>query len=927
MFFHSSTPSPASSLPHTLPEQLLGKASPAAPTGQHHPALFSAPLQPLVLWQVLSLFWFCGLLAPRVPVQALCAALLFFVLDTRLRNKVTCMCALCFFVAGFITTMELLPRRPALPAWTEHHGRPVARLVEGQVVRVQSLVDGRQRIFLQNVRLVSPALPVSPNAPDTPFLSPEQESVAPAPLPGLAVWTWEMSQKYRGQSGEVQRPLPGQRVQLKAKIRTTQGYRNAWGSDFGFYWQSKEVFWRLWTRGAMGNPQFFGEAHFWAQQREKVVHTLNEALEGALENTAPFTAEGGDFIAKQALAFLPALLLGEKFALAHSTVEGMQGLSLVHSLALSGQHLALVIVWAWGLTWALSWVAPGLFAFVPRYRVLALLSLPLAALYLWLGNAPASLVRAACMLGVAFLFLWQHKVSTLRHVIFCALCLLTVYAPLAVFDMGLQLSALCVLSITLIVPFLRRWQRRVRMPLLKPSLPATLMHGKYGMRAMGRVLGQIFLISLTIQGALLPVMLLYFPPQGWFVANIFWLPILSFWVLPWGAVGLLCALGAQSALAAKVLAVAALPCQGLLWLIHYLQGAGLLEVSAVLRPHWTAVLGWIPLVLALGLLTGRVSVKDIRTSQVRLPPMVKKCFIVGACLLCLGPVLRYAQYSFNTVQLHMFDVGQGQALAIDLPGGERFLVDGGGSFSRRFDPGEDLVLPSLVYNKAPRVWAMISTHADVDHVRGLVSMAPHVRMQYFFTNGKPLGAYEQTQWEQAAQHHHLPSFTPLYAGQKIALPTHDYGQEAPLFLEVLWPPKDSAWEGNNASLVLRLVQGSGQESVGLALLCGDAELPVLKALLASGQNIKSRVLVLPHHGALDGFLPEWYDAVGAEVVLASAAQQNSFGHPHAKVREALALRQMPLYTTAQEGAIGITFAKDLYLQTVRRKNTYGHLQF
>ena len=47
------------------------------------------------------------------------------------------------------------------------------------------------------------------------------------------------------------------------------------------------------------------------------------------------------------------------------------------------------------------------------------------------------------------------------------------------------------------------------------------------------------------------------------------------------------------------------------------------------------------------------------------------------------------------IRLDVLDVGQSQALLLRLPGHVRLLLDGGGSASPRFDPGQALVAPAL----------------------------------------------------------------------------------------------------------------------------------------------------------------------------------------------------------------------------------------
>ena len=102
-------------------------------------------------------------------------------------------------------------------------------------------------------------------------------------------------------------------------------------------------------------------------------------------------------------SIIPALLFGDRYGLNTPDMERINAAGLTHSLALSGQHLAVVGLGALALTGIVGLLAPGLFLRFPAYSLIGLLSLPLASAYLWLGDAPPSLVRAALMLAIVCL--------------------------------------------------------------------------------------------------------------------------------------------------------------------------------------------------------------------------------------------------------------------------------------------------------------------------------------------------------------------------------------------------------------------------------------------------------------------------------------------------------------------------------------------
>ncbi len=846
-----------------------------------------APLQALLLWQSLALFWFCGLFAACYPLMGLSLSALFLCIDSRLWRIPALCAALVIFLAGVLAIASTMPKRPAssdVATWTEgSNGSPLNVRLEGTVHFVQSLPDSRLRIFLKDVNVVD---------------APTEKK-----LPGLVAWTWEQGKDRKARSGlpnlwtEHARPLAGEMVRITAKIRSTEGSVNPYTSDIGSYWQRQGVFWRIWTRGERGNPEIFGTATHSAKVRDGVRKKLNTALFAA----QPLVDNS------QALAFIPALLMYERFFLHQGTLEKMQGASLLHSLALSGQHLTFIVYYAIFIIFCVRFICPQVFLYMPSNKLIGLLSLPLALIYLWLGNAPISLVRATLMLFIGIFLFFRLRVATAAHVLLFASLYITIYDPVSFYNVGLQLSVLCVGSICLVLPLLQYinkvWHKKDAICL--PWYTRLLRH-------LGKRTVQLFVLSLSIQVVLLPIFLTYFSPSGlWFISNILWLPILGFWVLPLGALGLMCALLSATPLATYFFVWASWPCELLLRWLQWMQDQHLLTFSALLRPHFTNALAWLALCLALAMLVWRTSLQDIYKGRVKRTPAISRLCVLGACLLFIAPVLRYVSYAQDTLDVSLMDVGQGQALYVRLPGGHNLLLDGGGSNSPRFDPGTDLILPSMVYNTPPRLWAMLNTHTDVDHLRGLLHMLPRIDVQNFYYNGGILSGKNQELWNAYVEQNPHAHKQMLYAGMQIALPTftsHFTSHNAHYVLEILSPERHIVYNNqNNASLIIRLVEVQGTTRKGIFLLCGDANNEVLENIVNINKDISAQILILPHHGSKDALLPALYTDVKPDLALVSTGLQNAYGHPHWSVRNALKNLNIPLYNTAQLGAIHIRF--------------------
>lgn len=830
-----------------------------------HPSL-QAPL----LWQVYLGFWIAGVAAAVWPWPALCCTLLLALADKRLWRIARLILAATLFLSGLTVAHRQLapPELPAdaAPAWLTADADNAPARICGRVRDIQGLPDQRLRLLLERVR-------------------PAGSSTAAA-LPGLVAWTWEEP---------LFNPLAGQEICLNRRPRPMHGFANTGLADWEIWWAARNVYWRLWSQGGRGEPEASGRGTMAARWREELRHAFLNALlpEGQTENQAKaLTAGAGAPELPQGKAVLPALLFGDRRYLTQNTLDNFAAATLAHSLALSGQHLA--VAGLLGLLCVLAAVRlrPSLYLRQPRGVLAVAASCPPALAYLWLGNAPASLLRAVCMLFILAFWLARGRTRTTLDVLCAALFCICLAAPLSVLDTGLQLSALCVAVIGLILPWLRR--------ILPPSTHKAEAPRRRAIHWLGRWLARILLISLLIQTALLPLNLLLFGNAGfWFPLNVLWLPVAGLVVLPGAALGLLLAGAGLDAAARLILDLAALPCQWLINGLADLNDLGLLHNPALLRPHWTALPAFAALLAALACLAGRDRTSPSGKKAAR------RLLLAGLALLCVGPLLRLESRFSGDTRLDVLDVGQGQALALRVPGHLRLLLDGGGSASPRFDPGKTLVGPVLTYNDAPRLAAVVNSHPDLDHLGGLFHPLEDFQVQALFHNGHEAAGQRGPIWRELRQ---SLAGRVLEEGDVLIVGDPALG----LRLEVLHPPRAAneeeavAWTGNEASLILRLTR----HGRGLALFTGDAERRSLRRLLASGRDLRAQVLLAPHHGSDRSFLAAFYKAVQPELVLASCGFQNRYNYPGSRLRAWLARHGIPLLHTGESGQISVSWPWD-----------------
>jgi len=114
--------------------------------------------------------------------------------------------------------------------------------------------------------------------------------------------------------------------------------------------------------------------------------------------------------------------------------------------------------------------------------------------------------------------------------------------------------------------------------------------------------------------------------------------------------------------------------------------------------------------------------------------------------------------------------------------------------------------------------------------------------------------------------------------------------------DVAYASKFNATKKNDMSLV-RLFRSEGFNVFSL----GDCECPSIGDRLTypgSLLNTEVDILILPHHGADNGFITESFlDKIKPIIAVCSSNYGNQYDHPKQEIRDLLYKKQIPLYTT------------------------------
>lgn len=251
----------------------------------------------------------------------------------------------------------------------------------------------------------------------------------------------------------------------------------------------------------------------------------------------------------------------------------------------------------------------------------------------------------------------------------------------------------------------------------------------------------------------------------------------------------------------------------------------------------------------------------------------------------------WARAPDGQLRLDLLNIGQGDAILVTLPGGERLLVDGGPEQTVLRELGE--VMPFM----DRRIDLVVLTHPHEDHVAGLVPVLRRYDVGVLLIAGSVTrnAAYEALL--ATAREREIPI--------EMARADRDLTFEDAT-LDVLYPLTSQAGRTienvNNASVVIMVRAGPYT-----LLLTGDAEREVEEELLAAGADLDADVLKVGHHGSRSSSTPAFLDAVTPNVALISCGVDNSYKHPHHETLEALEDRDVQVHRTDAEGRVRLTF--------------------
>lgn len=233
----------------------------------------------------------------------------------------------------------------------------------------------------------------------------------------------------------------------------------------------------------------------------------------------------------------------------------------------------------------------------------------------------------------------------------------------------------------------------------------------------------------------------------------------------------------------------------------------------------------------------------------------------------------------------------------------------GHSHPTGYDVGEQRVVPALRRMRVRRIDLIMLTHPHEDHVGGLVAVLKNFSVGLVLDSGLAHASPSYARFRELIDTRGIPY---ILARRGMQL---DLGDG--MHVVVLLPQEPliigSGSDPNLNSIVARLTYGQVA-----ALFTGDMEALNESQLLDLGDDVRSAVLKVAHHGSDTGTTEAFVDAVRPVVAVISVGTLNPFGHPDPDTVAVLEERGAAVYRTDEHGAVIIeTDGRRVRVRTIR----------
>ncbi len=551
-------------------------------------------------------------------------------------------------------------------------------------------------------------------------------------------------------------------------------------------------------------------------------------------------------------SMLVATLFGERSSLTEEIENAFKYSGTYHIFAISGFNIGLV----------------G-FIFYMFFRIIgctpSIASLPsiiAVVFYSLLAGMQPSVKRAMIMAVVYFVSVIIKRENDLYNTLCIAAFIILVIEPNAIFDVGFILTFAATFFIIYLTP---------KFDSVLKFIPFRYVRG-------------LVSASLSAQIGVTPVLAFYFNNISLtgVLANLVAVPLASL-IFTTGIFFLFC-LSLPSILLSYSVKALDLMLSSMLAVVEYFSSLPFSYIR-VFTPGLFEILLFYVLIFLIVYSKGRKSLQVVLIA-------------FAVILACSFFTNLFPSFESGELKITFIDVGEGDSAFIEFPDGKTALVDGGGTYDDKFDVGEQVVTPYLLYSRIKTIDYVILTHPHPDHMNGIKAVLNNFRVNNLLEgcaidNISPnYSLIKGTIQKRNIHHIRIMSGEELKIGKDILIrflsPSEKLCERNNDFLRNM----------NNQSLAFQVIYKKVR-----ILFTGDIEKEAIEDMISRDTDIRSTVIKVPHHGGKVSANFQLIKRVFPKIAVISVGANNPFSHPSKETLEDYKKSCAKIYRTDINGAV------------------------
>lgn len=251
---------------------------------------------------------------------------------------------------------------------------------------------------------------------------------------------------------------------------------------------------------------------------------------------------------------------------------------------------------------------------------------------------------------------------------------------------------------------------------------------------------------------------------------------------------------------------------------------------------------------------------------------------------------------FSDDEIVFVSVGQGDCVHIKADNNHA-MIDGGGS--RFYNVGKKILKPYLLKAGVGNLDVALITHPHTDHYLGIIELSEVYSIgKIIFPEAYKKGCNSKDDW--------FTEIDFINVKEKVVLSEN-------IEIQPIWPvynkSADLLLDDPNENNMVYIINYNGIKIMMTGDILESDELDMLEYYRGT-DVLKSDVLKVAHHGSKSSSNDRFLDEVSPKIAVVQVGLNNMYGHPSQETIQKLEDRNIQIYRTDLNGAIGLDIRKN-----------------